>query len=209
MKKDGQVCHFNSIATFLRATNHATSITVCYRGDDNSIMVSIPINRKHASLIPIFDKQDTLWFTGGLWGQDAQSVTNYITQNGALQIGPYMPIGVEGHCSLLLSNHRIMISGGSFGAALSSDFVDFTLIYDFMAKSWTEGPVLSMGRTRHSCGMLKSEGFNKTIVVNVGGHCNRDFDVDCVEASTAKTCTLEHLDLDDGSFFQCGTYCIY
>lgn len=177
--------------------------TTCYRADDNSVMVSIPINRRHANLIAINDKQDALWFTGGLWGQDAQSVTNFITQNGRLEIGPFMTIGVAGHCSILLPNHRIMIIGGSYGVALSSDFVDFTLIYDFVAKTWIKGPKMAVGRSQHACGLLQTEDRNKTIVISLAGYCNNDFEVDCFDNDNLD-CSLEHLDLDDGSFFHCG-----
>ena len=130
-------------------------------------------------------------------------MTNFITQEGRLEIGPFMTIGVAGHCTLLLSDHRIMIMGGSYGVALSSVYVQLTLIYDFVAKTWTQGPQMILGRTQHACGLLKSQDQNKTIVIGLGGKCNNDFSVECLHQDL--DCSLEHLDLDDGSYFQCGS----
>ena len=78
-----------------------------------------------------------------------------LTMDGWKMFAHDLPIHVEHHCMVLVDDLNIMVIGGHtrdqgmYGSA--------THFYNFDSQSWKDGPSLILGRSYHSCGMIKKD----------------------------------------------------
>ena len=76
-----------------------------------------------------------------------------------------MPVGNRGHCTLILDENRIMVTGGNSD---TRNYDSSTWIYKFDDDAWEDGPPMNEGRSGQACGTFENQG--KTIAVVVGAY---------------------------------------
>ena len=84
---------------------------------------------------------------GGYGLEGKTSTTEFVYENGTSAIGPNLPVPVDYHCMVKLSETMIMIIGGrsELGGA-STSYGANTYTYDTETQEFTTGPSLIYGR---------------------------------------------------------------
>ena len=73
-----------------------------------------------------------------------------------------MPKALGFHCSVMLPDDTIMITGGYQENGGASDE---TFIYNPQTETWTQGPSMNFKRDFHSCGVVRIDKRNFAVVV--------------------------------------------
>ena len=62
-----------------------------------------------------------------------------------------LPIGISGHCMVLLNTTHYMVTGGSVFNGNRMDKSSKTFIFDLTSQHWSDGPSMLEPRTSHGC----------------------------------------------------------
>ena len=112
--------------------------------------------------------------------------TEYIQIDGTVSPGPDLPLKTYGHTiSSINKTHSILIGG------LGGDYIDNTSnktwFYNHAQKNWTSGPVLMVGRSLHTAGIVRDKLTNEDTIVVVGGMGTTGTILDSVEVLNLKS----------------------
>ena len=144
------------------------------------------IHDRHFSSSVILNK-DVLWITGGNTPLSANS-SEFVRLNGPTEMGPVLPLNLNGHCMTKINDTHVIIIGGvnNKGQSIIVDVTNFEM---------TLGPRLSCERSYHACESFQHLG---RIFVVVAGGFNWD------DLSSLKTTEL--LDITSSDQWQFGEY---
>ena len=132
----------------------------------------------------VMNNAEFLWITGGYNSSVTfQSKTQLVFSNGSILAGPEMPKKLANHCIVALSGTTALIIGGRDE---EHNYSNKTFLYDFESKKWSNGSELAIERYRHACAVCKNYANNELMVFVIGGHNNRDGDLDSVEMALIK-----------------------
>ena len=110
--------------------------------------------------------------------------TEYISIDGTVSPGPLLPLKINQHTiSSINKTHSILIGGG--------DSIDYasnkTWFYNHTLKNWTSGPILMVGRSLHTAGIVRDKENNEESIVVVGGKGTTGTILDSVEVLNLKS----------------------
>ncbi len=98
------------------------------------------------------------------------SDTQLVTFNEKTVFGPPMPMPLSHHCLVRINSSLVIIAGGNTDNGIKSKS---TILYDIVQSKWFFGPELSLPRTRHACGNLRTSDANdessEELIVVTGG----------------------------------------
>jgi hypothetical protein len=117
-------------------------------------------------------QNSSLMVTGVSLGGPANTA-EILTPTGWIQ-KPSMPIDVMYHCMVTINTTTVMVIGGK-----SPYFSSLTFYFNVESETWTEGPMLNIGRAYHSCGLIQEARKNSIIVI--GGIGNNEKILQSVE----------------------------
>ena len=105
------------------------------------------------------------WIGGGR-GDSGESILKHLlrTEAGGVEyLYPDLPAPMVDVCAARLSETEAVLTGGLLGRKATNK----TFVYDFVRRSWTEGPEMSKSRFRHGCAsMADSDGGFKVVLGN-------------------------------------------
>ena len=112
--------------------------------------------------------------------------TEYISIDGTVSPGPLLPLKIYQHTiSSINKTHSILIGG------LGGDYIDNTSnktwFYNHTLKNWTSGPILMVGRSLHTAGIVRDKLTNEDTIVVVGGMGTTGTILDSVEVLNLKS----------------------
>ena len=109
--------------------------------------------------------------------------TEYISIDGTVSSGPDLPLKICDHTILSINKtHSILIGGNSING-----YSNKTWFYNHSKKYWIPGPVLMIGRSDHTAGIIRDKQRNEETVVVVGGMGNRTTILKSVEILNLKS----------------------
>ena len=109
--------------------------------------------------------------------------TEYISIDGTVSPGPLLPLKIYQHTiSSINKTHSILI-GGDSNDVISNK----TWFYNHAQKNWTSGPVLMVGRSLHTAGIVRDKENNEESIVVVGGKGTTGTILDSVEVLNLKS----------------------
>ena len=116
------------------------------------------IHDRHFSSSVILNN-DVLWITGGNTPLSTNS-SEFVRLNRPSEIGPALPLNLNGHCMTKINDTHVIITGGvnNKGQSIIVDVTTFEMIL---------GPRLSSERSYHACESFYYEG--RPFVVVAGG----------------------------------------
>ena len=135
-------------------------IDKCYSPGGESPLVTMKQKRAHASSL-VIDNGETLWVTGGIdENKQTQKTSEYISIKPEPKTtkGPNLPIPMRKHCSVMFGSN----------VAIFTSFQD-TWIYQFDKVEWSKGPMLTVKRISHACGLIYEIDTKIPVLVVVGG----------------------------------------
>lgn len=134
----------------------------CYLYDNNWLQTFTMIQSKRqfsaSSKSPY--QNSSLLVTGGA-SLSPTNTAEILTPTGWIQ-KPTLPIDVLSHCMVTINTTTVMVIGGSIKSPYLSSF---TFYYNADSETWTEGPMLNIGRAYHSCGLIQEARKNSIIVI--------------------------------------------
>ena len=144
------------------------------------------IHDRHFSSSVILNN-NVLWITGGNMPLSTNS-SEFVRLNRPSEIGPVLPLNLNGHCMTKINDTHVIITGGvnNKGQSIIVDVTTFEMIL---------GPRLSSERSYHACESFHHEG--RPFVVVAGG-----FNWDDLMYSN----TIEYLDITNSEKWQFGKY---
>jgi hypothetical protein len=150
-----------------RINNHAEDD--CFAITENATEATVKLAQPRQRAASVVINRTTLWLTGGYVGNDNAGVmtnsTEFVELNGTIP-GPDLPLVVQDHCLVSLNDTNILLIGGCTGGLTKARV---TFYYNIELKTWTDGPLLIIGRCLHSCALFKSHLHNHTDTVIVTG----------------------------------------
>ena len=97
-----------------------------------------------------------------------QNSSEIFDANGKWQTAQDMPITLQYHCMVTVNATTVAVIGGR--EKWNEYHGNKTFFYNVKSRVWTRGPDLQIGRSGHSCGMVRqSNGSDKFSILVAGG----------------------------------------
>ena len=115
-----------------------------------------------------------LWVMGGRkfnFGERLTTTDIYRAATVSVDVGPEMPVGLEGACAVRVNATHVLVVGGATNGGERDNPLKISgaRMYDFGSEEWVELTPMSQPRMFHGCGLFEAEGEQKVMVVGGEG----------------------------------------
>ena len=128
---------------------------------------------KRYNAASVIKSETFLWVSGGNSGSGTLSSSEYINMDSEFinmdinTIGPELPIALESHTMIVITDDLTLVIGGSSVGIEKSE--TFYFHHDKSQEQWSAGPKLQNGREKHAVGVVTDRITLKKLVVVTGG----------------------------------------
>ena len=140
---------------------------------DSKNVTKMLVKRAFATSIVL--NEDTLWISGGFDEDNGliHASSEFIHLDNTI-LGPELPRPSHRHAMVMIASDLTMVVGGLSSNGTNGS--NRTYYFDHNAQTWTDGPILLIGRHAHAASAIIDVVTKETIVIVTGGFSNQSLD---------------------------------